>query len=863
MEWQDQSSSSDVPQYASSDPIEDLFPNLRNVGVVSRSEEADAHRLDCGRAAESNQSQVDQSLASMAGPTSVSSSDEEKARLMAFRAKLAEGMEVDVWVCEGTSSVFNSAKAYLGGEKVTKKKKEKDAAEKKEKKRRPDHFWVALLSSKVQNVERSDVRMRLLTDGSSWRIAIRRDKGELKELSDLKWTIAKRGQCVLASLDARKVESDGSLRCRVVALEDGTEGKNETRRGKQLSKKKRTREEDEVATRIQDMIREIAKLLHGWNGTDIRSLLSEIQSRIKKGGGGLDLSGLGDIAYWLPKLDPAEIIKPGQIVALLSNRGGTLCATLRPPDVKKVLAWTVVAGAPGGPKPVVVADPFRITERDEGDDERDTEVHDENNDNNHVDGCQKGVLVVFMGIARVSVTSSVTKPSQILYGGARGDDIIGCAMTIPEKEEEDGEKDFVYQAATNGKQRERTLVPEWVTERGFGMALEGRNAQDGMATSFIFPLHLERRDQQYVLDVHLLRHFVNTHLRTHYEERMFLKLFCHPGVHVGFSRAVVDPERDEELRTQIGIGLRRQRGHEMVDDEDDATKWRTRMVLLRGEAGVGKTVWLQRLCRDHHLLLGCEDSFERDDVLLYVDVSLWGGGLFSLQDVVAHLFRIKDAQFAQQVAGSLERLKDRIVYCFDDSASSSSSSSNTFFHLLSEGRVPWMSRCVIALRPEQASLMQMKLQRESDVSLSMAHLVEFQSETACNLMVELCANPTLGPLLSQSSSPWSFSSASVPFGWDAARNPLLCQFIMSSAFHEVADGATRKTTMSAAESSTVSPSNLLRKALRHWYKRAADHRQEDAPLMRRHTTLSPDSLELLEALSWLSLVKSKSNIFCS
>jgi hypothetical protein len=152
---------------------------------------------------------------------------------------------------------------------------------------------------------------------------------------------------------------------------------------------------------------------------------------------------------------------------------------------------------------------------------------------------------------------------------------------------------------------------------------------------------------------------------------------------------------------------------------------KTKMILLQGETGVGKSVWLQRLCRNHHN--------DADEVFVYVNLDDFGSATLqslSLEGVVATISHIKDVTKRKYIVDALERLHDRIVYCFD------SSQAITKWDM---SRLAWVSRCVMAMRPEQAFLLHFSLcnNKSQHVTCNMVELGGFVSESAQNLMRSL------------------------------------------------------------------------------------------------------------------------------
>lgn len=483
----------------------------------------------------------------------------------------------------------------------------------------------------------------------------------------------------------------------------------------------------------------------------------------------------GDLAYWIPKLEMNEQIKPGQVVAILSKGH---FATSQPPIGSDVLAWTAVAGAEGGPVPLVVGNPFGFLRPDDN---------------------KNCVLVAYVGHVRLYCNPDV-KCGQPLFA-TRGESI---AHSMPES---------LLECSTHA-------------DLGyFGWALSDYIPEQGMLDAFISVLPgSETKVAQQILDDAHIKEFKRVPVTQAYESAE-LKLFCNPLAHITLKAAIVDHERDESLRGRLCAGW------SLHQDKSNTDSMSIR--VLQGEAGVGKTVWLQQLCRGE---LVKPDYFHSDDVLLYLDLALIGDDM-NLETIVEREFRIKNPHFLRRTTEALKRQKERVVYCFD----SFHLASEKVKHLFVERKLPWVRRCIIASRPREGHQLLFSLaQQEKPVST--CTMEGFQSESAINLMWELVAS---------SVKPATVVTTKLPTGLGQdLRNPLLNQLLFMARI------ATPQ-----SKGDHLPRFMLFKRALIHWYCHAGDPCQQSTPLALRDKGLSYKAQKVLGALAWYTLLPSTRSSF--
>jgi hypothetical protein len=190
--------------------------------------------------------------------------------------------------------------------------------------------------------------------------------------------------------------------------------------------------------KVDSGLRELAELLQRCRELLLAGKLSREMSDelVKK----LQKYGKGDVAYWTQKLNPNEVILPGQVVALIFTSDG-LRATLSPPPDQKVFAWTVAADEHGtsyGPQPYQEANPSMIKDLTEA------------------------VLVVYMGHALVHVRGNV-KAGSTLCGGLPGDG-FGVERSHGVREREFGV------ALTDSDKNENVIAMVWIMQTNARLA---------------------------------------------------------------------------------------------------------------------------------------------------------------------------------------------------------------------------------------------------------------------------------------------------------------------------------------------------------------------------------------------------------
>ncbi len=329
--------------------------------------------------------------------------------------------------------------------------------------------------------------------------------------------------------------------------------------------------------------------------------------------------GKGDIAYWVRKLDPMEVIAPGQVVALVivpGSRDG-LRVTLAPSKDAKVFGWTVVARALQGPQPVVVGNPSRISS-------------------------DEGVLVVYMGHARVRCEPNI-KAGDTLHGGGKQ---VGLATSSGSKAPHrmgvalgdydasdgmavamvwimrDNHGDSVHLASLDENVKELQVrvsqhIAVQVTREEFNTissrfkVLECRvDHMDERLGKVEHALRVPTKDDLDNKYEQLLEAFAADFVRTRCDE-MRLKLFCQPDVNLSMDQAIYDEDSNvTSILHDLGSGT--------LCDGLEQRKW----MVLQGEAGVGKTVQLQSLCYTYgHHRARIRVSLSDRSLWLYVDLA--------------------------------------------------------------------------------------------------------------------------------------------------------------------------------------------------------------------------------------------------
>jgi hypothetical protein len=415
----------------------------------------------------------------------------------------------------------------------------------------------------------------------------------------------------------------------------------------------------------------------------------------------------GDIAYWVRKRNFEEKITAGQVVALVVASGG-FHATLKPEDSDVVFAWTVVACAPGGPAPMVIGNPSGVAD-------------------------EEGVLVVYMGHVRVRCEPTV-KACDVLCSNGSG---IACSsgqenrLGVALGDASDGMVDaFVWIMRDNGVSTELASLGQsvaalqlrvgdlcaQVSEHKVRSRLDRVEARVAHLETSLGVMQAVVRmgslsladhgEQDEVLDA-----FLQGPVKRCYEA-MRLKLFCQPkAAHLGLDHAVAVGDAD------LGFEV--------------SCKWSEehKCVLLEGEAGLGKTVQLQSWCVNH-LAGRYQSGFYGDEVLLYVDLApLVGLAEISLVQMLRCAFGVPDeSPETLQLASALMRHKKNIIYCFDS------------YHLaehvpwvkslLACGKLPWVDRCILAVRPERQYL------QNNNVN-PVVRMTGLENGTHLNLMVDL------------------------------------------------------------------------------------------------------------------------------